>query len=115
MSSYSKELCAVQVSTEEEIAIRYMLRSLGVPMKGSTKLCRDNLGMIISRTNPDLELKKKHVAISYHKKRDSAAVRIVIPIKICTMVNQSNIPTKSISVGMLGSLSYSSYGVNLGD
>ena len=45
-------------------------------------LCGENLGMIISSTNPDSEYKKKHVAISYHKLRESVAARIVNPIKV---------------------------------
>ena len=69
-SSYSAEFCAGRVACEEAIAIRYMLRSLGVPVPGPTRLCGDNLGMIMSSTNPDSELKKKHVAISFHKLRE---------------------------------------------
>ena len=66
-SNYSAELCAGRVATEEEIVLWYMLRSLVVPVKGATALCRDNLGMIISCINPYSDLKKKHLAISYHK------------------------------------------------
>ena len=53
-SSYSAEFCAGQVASEEATTLRYMLRSLGVPVIGATALCGDNLGMIISSTNPDL-------------------------------------------------------------
>ena len=55
---YSAEFCAQQVSTEEAITIWYMLMSLGVPVNVPTDLCGDNLGMIISSTNPDSDLKK---------------------------------------------------------
>ena len=92
-----------------------MLPSLGVPVIVSTALCGDNLGMIISSTNPDLELNKKHVAVSYYKLRESAAAGIVNPIKVCTTVNRADIFTKGVSVGTLGSLSDASYGVNLGE
>ena len=64
-----------------------MLRSFGVPVKGATALCGYNLGMIISCTNPDSELKKKHVAISYHKLEEIAAAMIVNPLMVCRMVN----------------------------
>ena len=53
-SSYSTEFCAGWIETEEEIALRYMLRSLGVPVKGAMALCGDNPGMIISCTNTEL-------------------------------------------------------------
>ena len=75
-SSYSAEFCAGRLASEEAITIRYMLRSLGVPVTGATALCGDNLGMIISSTNPDSELKKKHVAISFHKLRECAAAGV---------------------------------------
>ena len=64
-----------------------MLRSLGVPIKCATERCGDNPGMIISCTNPASELKKKHVAILYHKLQESAVAGIVKPLKVCTAVN----------------------------
>ena len=75
------------METGEANALQYTLRSLGIPVKGGRALCGNNQGMIISCTNPDSELKKKHVAISYHKLRESAAARIVNPLKVCTTVN----------------------------
>ena len=112
--SYSSGLCAGRVASEEAIALRNMLRSLSVPVKGTTALCGDNLGMIISCTNPELELKKKHVAISYHKLRECTAAGIFNPIKIYTMVNQAEVFTKCVLVGTLGSLSDASYVVEWG-
>ena len=64
-SSYSAEFCAGRVPTEEAIALRYMLSYVGVPDKVATAICGDNLGMIIGCTNPDSELKNKHVDITY--------------------------------------------------
>ena len=106
-SSYSAKFCAGRLACEEAITIRYMFRSLG-----ATALCGDNLGMIMSSTNPDSELKKKHVAISFHKLRECATAGIVNLIKVCTTVNRSDILTKGTSAGTLGSLSDASYGGN---
>ena len=114
-SSYSDEFCESWVDSEEEITLRYMLRSLGVLIIGATSLCGENLGMIISITNPDSELKKKHVVISYHKLRECAAVGIFNPIKFCTRVNRADIFMKGVPVGTLGSLSDISYGVSWGE
>ena len=114
-SSYSAEFCAGRVASEEAIAIRYMLRSLGVPVRGATALCGDNLGMIMSSTNPDSVLKKKHVAISFHKLQECSAAGIVNPIKVCTTVNRADIFTKGTSAGTLGSLSDASYVGNWGE
>ena len=92
-----------------------MLRSLGVPVKGAMELCGDNLGMIISCTNPESDLKNKHVAISYHKWWESATAGIVTPLKVCTTVNRSDILTKVVLAGMLGSFYDASYGVDWGE
>ena len=92
-----------------------MLRYLCFPIKGATSLCGENLVRIISYTNPYLEMKKKHVAISYHKLREYAAARIVNPIKVCSAFNQTEIFTKVVLVGTLVSLSDALYGVDWGD
>ena len=68
-----------------------------------------------SCTNLDLELKKKHLAISYHKFHESAAAGIFNPLKFCTTVNRADILTEGVSAGTLGSLSNASYGVDWGD
>ena len=92
-----------------------MLRSLGVPVIGDTVLCGDNLGMIISITNTDSELKKKHVEISYHKPQESAAAGFFNPIKVCTTVNRADIFTKGVSAGTQVSFSDASYGLDWGE
>ena len=88
-----------------------MFRSLGVPVKGPMALCGNNLRMIISSTNHDSELKKKHMVISYHKLWESAAAGIFNPIKFCTAVNQYDMLTNSTPLGMMGSFLDASYGV----
>ena len=51
-------------AAEEVIVLRYILSSFGVTVQGTTALYGDNLGMIIYCTNPESDLKKKHVVIS---------------------------------------------------
>ena len=87
----------------------YMLRSLGVIVKGSAALYGDKEGLIISGINPDADLKKIHVTISYDKLRESAESGIIIPIKVCTTVNQSRILDKSVLTVTMGSFTNSSY------
>ena len=111
-SSYSAEFCAGQVATETAIALWYMWRSFSVPVKCATERFGDNKGMIIYFTNTWLELKKKNVAISYHKFQESAAVKIVNPLKVCKTINQANILNKGVSAGTLGILYDASYGVD---
>ena len=49
------------------------------------------------------------MAISYHKLQESAAAGIVNPIKVCMTVNRSDILTKGVSEGTLGSFSDASF------
>ena len=92
-----------------------MFRYLEINVKGSMDICGENLGMIIPSTNLGSELKNKHVAISYHKLRESAAASIVNPIKVCTTVNRADIFTEGVPVGNMGSLSDTSYVVGWGE
>jgi hypothetical protein len=76
-SKISAELCAAKVGVEESINIRCMLRSLGVPVTESTNLLCDNMGSLISASNPGTPCKKKTSHIAYHFVREAAARRIV--------------------------------------
>ena len=79
-----------------------MLSYLCVPVKDPMALCGDIQGIIISRTNPDSELKKNHMTISYQKVRESSAAGTVTPIKVCTTVNQAKILMNSVLAENLG-------------
>ena len=91
------------------------MSSLCVTIKCDTALCGDNLRMIISCTNPDLELKSKYMSISCHKLQDCVEARVVNSIKVCTTVIQVNILTKRASLGTMDSLSDASYGMDKGN
>jgi hypothetical protein len=96
-STYSAEFNGARTATEETIAVRYMLRCLGVRVTHPTYLFGDNLGVVQNVTMKDSLLKKKHVAISYHKVREAAAAGIVHPMKIDTKDNISDLLTKSLT------------------
>ena len=49
-STYGAELCAMKTGVEETIAIRYMMRYLGVNVETSSLLCGDNMGVIQNST-----------------------------------------------------------------
>ena len=74
-----------------------MLRCLGIPVSKSTTLYGDNWGAIQSANIPDSELKKKHIAISYHFVREAIAARIINPIWLCSHENYSDICTKTLA------------------
>ena len=87
---------ALRSAVEETIALRYMLRCLGVPVRKPTLVFGDNLGSIQSATIPEADLKKKHVAISYHFVREAVAASIIKPIWIKSHENFADVLTKSL-------------------
>jgi hypothetical protein len=96
-SSYGAEFCAMRTAAEETITVRYMLRCLGVKVTRASYVFGDNLGVIQNCTIKESLLKKKHVAIAYHKVRESAAANIVHPIKINGTRNYADCLTKSLT------------------
>lgn len=94
-STYGAEFCAMRTAVEEVISIRYMMRCLGVKVEHSSILFGDNLGVVQNATMKESLLKKKHVAISYHKVREAAAYSIVHPMKIDGKYNSADVCTKA--------------------
>ena len=64
-------------AVDDAISIHCMLRCLGGPVTKPTDLFGDNFGVIQSAQIPEGELKKKHIAISYHYVREAIAAHIV--------------------------------------
>ena len=73
-----------------------MLRCLGVKATYASWLCGDNLGVIKNCTISSSLLKKKHVAIAYHKTRECAAAGVVRPAKVLTEDNFADLLTKAL-------------------
>ena len=78
-STYDAEFLVGRTALEEASAIRYLLRSLGVPVNGSASIHGDCKGMIQSRSIPKGTLKKKHVSISFHTVRGVVASVAAVP------------------------------------
>ena len=85
-------------AVEELAVLQYMLRCLGVNVDTASAVYGDNLGVIQNATINDSLLKKKHVAISYHKVRESVAAGIIFPIKISSADNFADCLTKSLPI-----------------
>ena len=67
---------------------------MGLP----SKVFGDNLGVIQNATIKDSLMKKKHVAISYHKVREAVAAGVIVPIKIASAENFSDCLTKALPI-----------------
>lgn len=91
-------------AVEEAISIRYMLRCLGVPVTRPTDLFGDNFGVIQSAVIPEGELKKKHIAISYHYVREAIAARIVNATWCRSDENFADVCTKALGSNIFRSI-----------
>ena len=89
---------AMRHAVEEVGDLRYMLRCLGVNVDTPSSMYGDNLGVIQNAIIKDSFLKKKHVAISYHKVCEAVAAVIIVPIKIASADNFSDCLTKALPI-----------------
>ena len=71
------------------------MRCLGVNVETASLLCGDNMGVIHNSTIKSSLLKKKHVAISYHKTCEAAAYGTMYPIKTDETINYADVLMKS--------------------
>ena len=83
-SIYSAEFVEIRHAAEEVVALRCVLRCLGVKVDNTSEVYRDNLGIIQNATIKDSLLKYKHVAISYHKVHEAVSAGKIVPIKIAS-------------------------------
>lgn len=72
-SVFGSEFVAMKIAIEQNEALRYKLRMMGVPIDGPTSGFGDNKSVITNVTIPQSTLQKKHNMIAYHKVRESVA------------------------------------------
>ena len=101
-ATYGSKFVAAKIATEQIIDLRITLRYLGVPIGNSNNpndpspsyLFGDNRSVITSATIPQSALNKRHIALSYHRVRESIAARILYFIHIDGKLNPSDILSK---------------------
>lgn len=80
-STYQAEFSAL--CTAEAQSLRYMLRCLVIPIPSNgsapTKVFGDNFSVIQNASDPDVTLKKKHVAISFHVDHEAITIGVITP------------------------------------
>ena len=76
--------------------LRYKLRMFGVPIDGPTNIFWDNQSVINNASVPELPLKKKHVAICYHRVREACASGLIRIAKEDTKTNLADLFTKTL-------------------
>ena len=100
---------AARIGVDKVVEMRYMLRMLGVPMKGPSIMFGDNLAVINSSAIPDDTLKKRHNALSYHRIREAIAFKILKFYHINGTENPTDVLTNFLTLrpaGISSSLSF---------
>ncbi len=98
-STYGAEFYTMKLATEEAATIRYMLRSLGIPVTTPCHMYGDSSSVIQNVTRPDSPLKKKNLALCYHFVRENVAIKSINPIKLGSKDNFADLLTKPLVRG----------------
>ena len=96
-SAYGAELYAMRTALKKVQVFRYILCCLGVKVNYTSLIWGDDNGVIQNSSLPESLLKKKHVAIAYHKTREAAAEGTVHPIGTWVEHNFADILTKVVT------------------
>ena len=92
-STYGSELLAMRLSIEMIEGLRYKLRMMGVPLTEECSVFCDN-SAVVTNARPESTLKKKHVAINFHRVREAIAAGTIRVAKEGTQTNLADIVTK---------------------
>lgn len=93
-STFSSEIIALRIATEQVEALRYKLRMFGVPLSGPARIFCDNKSVVQSTSNVEARLKKKHVSVSYGKIKSSLAASMILVYYENTSTNIADLLTK---------------------
>jgi hypothetical protein len=103
-STFSAEFMALRTATELILGLRFLLRSLGVPVNEPTKTYGDNEASIHNATRFTACLKRKHNAISYLRVRECVAAGVIDLVHLSTELNYADQLTKGLSAAQLAAL-----------
>ena len=103
-STYGSELIATRIAIDMITEMRYKLRMLGVPLKGSSLLLGDNMSVVLNTTIPASPLKKKHLACAYHQIREAIAGGIIEYAHIESKENVVDLFTKTVGTNLFQDL-----------
>lgn len=93
-SVFGSEFVALKIAIEQNEALRYKLRMMGVPICGPTNGFCDNKSVVTNVTVPHSTLNKRHNYIAYHKVREAVAQQSVRIAHELGRFNMSDVLTK---------------------
>ena len=103
-ATYGSEYVAARTCIEQIIALRNTLRYLGVPVIGPSYMFGDNDSVVNSSTKIDAKLHKRHIALSFHRVRESIAADICHFFHLSGQFNPADILSKHWSYNCIWDL-----------
>ena len=95
-STFGSEFTGINNTVEIIEDLRYKLSMFGVPINGLTDIFCDNRTVCANTTQPESNLTKKHISITYHRKGESVASGTFILSKEHTSKNFSDVFTRTM-------------------
>jgi hypothetical protein len=95
-ATYGSEFVSGRASTDEVVEFRYNMRMLGAPIDGPSYLFGDNKSVVDSASIPDFNIKKRHLALAYHRMREAIVAGIIRYHHIEGKENPADVLTKSL-------------------
>jgi hypothetical protein len=95
-ATYGSEFMVARHACEHIIDLCYTLCMMGIPIDGPAWAFGDNASVIISSTNPQSTLNKRHNTLSYHCVCESIAAKILYFVYAEGKYNSSDILTKAL-------------------
>ena len=93
-SSFTAEFNAMRKAVELALNMRYTLRSMGLPIKGPTRILCDNEAVVKQASQPGSPLENKSIGITYHFVREACAMGAIEVFWIPGKDNPADILTK---------------------
>jgi spore germination protein GerM len=93
-STFGSEFVVLWRAVDMIEGLGYKLRMMGIPLDGKTSVFSNNEGVVKNTTAPESPLKKKHVAICYHRCRQALAAGFIQLAKEDTKTNLADAFTK---------------------
>jgi hypothetical protein len=95
-STFGSEFVELRMAVDMIEGLWYKLRMMGIPLDGSTLVFCDKEGMVKNTMASESPLKKKHVAICYHRCREALAAGFIRLAKEHTLTNLADAFTKPL-------------------
>ena len=96
-STFSSEIIALRIATEQVEALRYKLRMFGIPITGPARVFCDNESVVKCTSNIEAKLKKKHTSVSYCKIKCAIAAETIVVYYEKSETNLADLLTKVLS------------------